>query len=136
MGPAAIARRPAILEHLSAFNASHATPAKAEALCISIDGANGAVAGGLYGTVAYDWLIIELLFVPGELRALGLGSQLVGEAEDLARRRGCIGAWVDTFSFQARGFYENLGYSLAGTIPDHPVGGARYFMSKRWDAPA
>jgi hypothetical protein len=52
------------------------------------------------------------------------------------RARGCVGAWLDTFSFQARGFYERLGYSLAGTIPDHPLGEARYFMIKRWDAPA
>jgi GNAT superfamily N-acetyltransferase len=132
-GRAALAQRQAILEHLSNFNESHAAPARAEALCISIAGANGAVAGGLYGSVTYDWLIIELLFVPEELRALGLGSRLVTQAEEQARACGCIGAWLDTFSFQARGFYERLGYSLAGTIPDHPVGCARYFMAKRWD---
>jgi GNAT superfamily N-acetyltransferase len=86
--------------------------------------------------VAYDWLLIELLFVPEDLRGLGLGSQLVTQAEEQGRARGCVGAWLDTFSFQARGFYERLGYSLAGTIPDHPLGEARYFMIKRWDAPA
>jgi GNAT superfamily N-acetyltransferase len=134
-GPDALARRRTILEHLSSFNASHAAPSRAEVLCVSVDDSNGHVAGGLYGSVAYDWLVIELLFVPEELRGLGLGSQLLAQAEEQARALGCIGAWLDTFSFQARGFYEKLGYSLAGTIPDHPLGGARYFMIKRWDAP-
>jgi GNAT superfamily N-acetyltransferase len=134
-GDDALARRQVILEHLITFNASQAAPSQAEVLCISIDDPNGAVAGGLYGSVTYNWLIIELLFVPEDLRGVGLGSRLVAEAEEQARTEGCIGAWLDTFSFQARGFYEKLGYSLAGTIPDHPLGGARYFMIKRWNAP-
>ncbi|MDB5536981.1 MAG: Acetyltransferase family protein, partial [Devosia sp.] len=41
-----------------------------------------------------------------------------------------VGIWLDTFSFQARPFYEKLGYSVFGTIPDYPPGGARYFLSK------
>jgi GNAT superfamily N-acetyltransferase len=81
----------------------------------------------------YDWLAVELLFVPEDLRRSGVGSRLLCEAEDQARARGCIGAWLDTFSFQAREFYEQLGYSVIGTILDHPVGGARYFLTKRWD---
>ncbi|MDB5698088.1 MAG: family acetyltransferase, partial [Alphaproteobacteria bacterium] len=45
--------------------------------------------------------------------------------------RGCVGVWLDTFSFQSRGFYEKLGYAVVGMIQDHPLGGARYFMQKR-----
>jgi hypothetical protein len=36
-------------------------------------------------------------------------------AEVHARERGCHSAWLDTFSFQARGFYEKLGYDEFGT---------------------
>ncbi len=124
--------REAILGGLVAFNRIHAPPAEAEALCVGIVGDDGELTGGLYGTTSYDWLAIELLFVPQALRSSGLGSQLLARAEEQARARGCIGAWLDTFSFQARGFYEKLGYELVGTIPDHPVGGARYFLTKRW----
>lgn len=134
-GDAAAEQRQAILGRLREFNVAQAGPGKWEPLCVAIVNNDGAVEGGLYASSAYDWLVIELLFVPERLRGNGVGSQLVAEAEQLARARGCIGAWLDTFSFQARGFYEKLGYSLAGTIPDHPVGGARYFMVKRW-APA
>ena len=129
-------QRPAILDLLRDFNLSQAAPGRWEPLCVSILHENGELEGGLYGTIAYDWLVIELLFVPDQLRGSGFGSRLLAEAEEQARARGCIGAWLDTFSFQARGFYEKLGYSVIGTVPDHPVGGARYFMAKRWSGPA
>jgi GNAT superfamily N-acetyltransferase len=73
---------------------------------------------------------VELLFVPKEYRGAGLGTELMRLAEEEARRRGCRGAWLDTFSFQARGFYERLGYSVFGTIGDHPPGHSRFFMKK------
>jgi GNAT superfamily N-acetyltransferase len=136
LGDDATAQRQAILDRLSEFNASRGPPGDAEALCVALVDDGGAVAGGLYATLVYGWLVVELLFVPEQLRGTGLGSKLLADAEDQARARGCIGAWLDTFSFQARGFYEKLGYSLAGTIPDHPPGGARHFMVKRWSGPA
>ncbi len=133
---AAAEQRNAIVDRLREFNAAAARPADWDPLCIALLGDDGGVEGGLYGATLYDWLAIELLFVPERLRSAGVGSQLIAEAEEQARARGCIGAWLDTFSFQARGFYEKLGYSLAGTIPDHPVGGARYFIMKRWSDPS
>ena len=39
-------------------------------------------------------------------------------------------AWLDTFEFQARGFYERLGYTCFGRLEDYPPGFARYFMKK------
>jgi hypothetical protein len=39
--------------------------------------------------------------------------------------------YLDTFHFQARPFYERLGYQLFGTLPDSPPGGMRYYLYKR-----
>jgi len=47
-----------------------------------------------------------------------------------AMRRGCSGAWLDAFSFQARGFYEKLGYAVFGSIEDYPPGHSRFFLKK------
>jgi ribosomal protein S18 acetylase RimI-like enzyme len=55
---------------------------------------------------------------------------LVEFAESCARERGCIGAWVDTFSFQAPGFYERLGYRQFGELPFYPDDQRRIFFSK------
>jgi hypothetical protein len=38
------------------------------------------------------------------------------QAEQEAKARGCRGAWLDTYSFQARGFYERLGYAVFGAL--------------------
>jgi hypothetical protein len=54
-------------------------------------------------------------------------------AENEARERGCCGALVDTFSFQARPFYERLGYRVIGTVADYPPGHACFFLSRRLD---
>jgi GNAT superfamily N-acetyltransferase len=86
--------------------------------------------GGLWGGTAYSFLHIELLYLPDELRGAGLGRQLMTQAEQEAIRRGCRGVWLDTFSFQARGFYERLGYTVFGTFEDYPPGHSRYFLKK------
>jgi hypothetical protein len=50
-------------------------------------------------------------------------------AETEGRRRGCSAVWLDTFEFQARPFYEKLGYRLFGTL-DFPAGFKRFFLQK------
>ena len=43
--------------------------------------------GGLWGRTVYDWLFVELLFVPDALRGRGVGSELMQRAEDEALKR-------------------------------------------------
>lgn len=124
--------RAAIAAPLVAYNRAQARETLREPLAILIKDDAGATVGGLWATIAFDWLVIELLVVPEALRGRDLGTEILVRAEESARARGCVGAWFDTFSFQARGFYEKQGYAVIGEIPDHPVGGARYFMSKRF----
>jgi GNAT superfamily N-acetyltransferase len=90
----------------------------------------GEIIGGLWGGTMYSHLHIDLLFIPRELRKAGIGRRLMGDAEAEAVLRGCRGAWLDTFSFQARGFYERLGFAVFGTIEDYPPGHYRFFMKK------
>lgn len=52
-------------------------------------------------------------------------------AEDEGRLRGCIGVYLDTFDFQARPFYEKLGFTVFGTLEDYPPGHRRFFLKKR-----
>ena len=54
-------------------------------------------------------------------------------AEDEARRRGCRGIWLDSFTFQAPGFYQRLGYEIFGALDDYPPGDKRCFLRKRLD---
>jgi ribosomal protein S18 acetylase RimI-like enzyme len=40
--------------------------------------------------------------------------------------------WVDTFKFQAPGFYQKLGYEVFGVLPDYPRGRRCFFLHKRF----
>ncbi|AIF48258.1 GNAT family N-acetyltransferase [Dyella japonica] len=126
------ADREAIAAPLRAYNLSKVPALDIQPLVIALRDEHGHVAGGLWGETALDWLHVDLLAVPESMRGQDVGTALMQRAEAVARQRGCVGAWLDTFAFQARGFYEKLGYTVFGEIPDHPVGGARYFLRKRF----
>ena len=123
--------RKAILDPLVAYNQLKTGRSDSRPLVIAVESADGGVVGGLCGRTSYDWLFVELLFVPESLRGRGLGTELMMRAETEAVARGCRNAWLDTFEFQARAFYERLGYSCFGELKDYPVDSARYFMRKR-----
>jgi ribosomal protein S18 acetylase RimI-like enzyme len=89
--------------------------------------------GGLWGWIRHCWLFVELLGIPEAARGEGTGTRLMREAERIAASRGCVGVYLDTCSFQAPGFYEKLGYTRFGTVPDHPRGFARHFYARRLD---
>jgi GNAT superfamily N-acetyltransferase len=124
------ALREAILEPLVAYNTDKAGRSDYTPLVLTIRDSHGQVIGGLWGRTAYRWLFVELLFVPEPLRGQGIGSDLLSRAEREASKRGCGGVWLDTYEFQARGFYERLGYSCFGELADYPPGFSRYFMKK------
>ena len=121
--------RDALLHRLVAFNEAAAGPSDARPLALLL-GDDVAPEGGLWGRTAYGWLFVELLVVPDRLRGQGVGSELLRRAEAEARARGCRGVWLDTFEFQARGFYERHGYTVFGRLDDYPAGHARFFLRK------
>lgn len=92
---------------------------------------SGVMTGGLIGNRKGEWLNIQYLWVSNDARGSGLGSQLMNAAEEEARRQGCCHALVDTFSFQARPFYEKQGYTLQMTLEDFPYQGMqRHYLAK------
>ena len=74
-------------------------------------------------------------FVSENLRRSGIGRELMSKAEQEAYRRGCRSAWLDTFSFQARGFYKRQGYVLFGSLDGYPANHHRFFLTKTISAP-
>lgn len=122
--------RKAVLAPLVEYNASQAGPSQNRPLAVLVRDDQGAVIGGLWGHTGYDWLFTQLLVVPAALRGRGVGTEIMQLAEREAAQRGCHGAWLDTFEFQAKGFYERLGYECFGELPNYPKGYARFFMKK------
>lgn len=115
-------------------NAAAGFPHDTVPLAVLLRDESGAVIGGLVGVTGWSWLYTQNLAVPPALRGTGWGTRLLHAAEAEARARGCIGARLDTYTFQARGFYEKQGYRVVGAIPDCPPGQTRFTMIKRLDA--
>lgn len=93
--------------------------------------ASARVTAGAYGFTSWNWLHISLVWVSPVLRGQGVGRQIITSIEDAARARGCTHAHLDTFSFQARPFYEKLGYQLFAVLEDYPPGHQRFFLRRR-----
>jgi GNAT superfamily N-acetyltransferase len=97
--------------------------------------ARGEWMGGLIGTIWGGWLHVKYLWVATAARAQGYGTRLLQEAERYAIERGCVAATLETFSFQARQFYEKQGYEVFGALSDYPPGHTKFFLRKQLAQP-
>jgi GNAT superfamily N-acetyltransferase len=118
------------LQFLNDYNRSAGLIYEKERLAVFARNENNEIIAGLNGYTLWNWLYIEHLAVTPAARSMGIGNKLVTDAEAEARRRGCKYAAVDTFSFQARPFYEKNGYRVCGELPDCPPGFSRYYLCK------
>jgi GNAT superfamily N-acetyltransferase len=128
------AEEAAIRGVLAAFNAEAGWPMDTVPLRIVLRDADGAIQGGLLGMTTWRWLWVRNLAVAPALRGRDLGTRLLAAAEAEAARRGCVGIRLDTYSFQARGFYLKQGFCESGRIEGCPPGHTRYTMIKRLGA--
>jgi GNAT superfamily N-acetyltransferase len=126
------AHRDTLRRLLLDYTDTRAAPAELRDFALLVRDAAGAILGGMWGWSGRGWLYIDLFGLPPSLRRSGMGTRLMAMAEAEARARGCIGLYLDTFSFQARPFYEKQGLSVFGQIDNYPAGHIRYFLSKRW----
>src|SRR5262249_9309425 len=93
-------------------------------------GERGDLLGGVLGQLWGNWLQVTYLWVAEAARGAGHGRRLLENAEVYARSRGAIGATVETHSFQAKPFYERLGYEVFGTLDEYPPGHLKFFLRK------
>lgn len=76
---------------------------------------------------------IQNLWVHASLRGQGYGWDLLESAEQEARARGCQVIMLDSYSFQAPGFYQKYGYELVYQLKDFPPGHQNNLLVKRLD---
>ncbi|MFI8616013.1 GNAT family N-acetyltransferase [Acidovorax sp. NPDC077693] len=92
--------------------------------------AQGRLVGGIRGFVFVYWLNIDVLWVADDHRGQGLGTHLLGWAEAQGRTLGAHHARLDSFEWQARGFYIQQGYTEFARIEDYLPGQYLAFMKK------
>jgi GNAT superfamily N-acetyltransferase len=120
-----------VIRGLLSYNEDRIGPSREQPVKFVVRDSAGTVVGGILGHTRWRWLYIAKLWVDERARGHGLGTQLMEAAENLARSRGCTDVSLDTFDYQARPFYEKLGYELFGTLEGYPPGSRQYYLRKR-----
>lgn len=113
------------------YNTEQGGDDNAQRICFAVQGPGQEIVGGVIAAIYWDWLYIDLMWMQKDLRRHGYGSRLLSLVEDEARRRGAKHAFLDTFSFQAPGFYQRQGYRVFGELRDFPLGHQRYYLTKQ-----
>ena len=115
---------------LRSFNVHHMVPVDGTCFNVVLRADDGTIVGGALCEIRWHWLFVDQLWVAETHRGSGFGTALLAAAEAEARARGCTRAHLDTISFQARPFYEKLGWRLFGTLEDYPPGHTKYYLQK------
>jgi ribosomal protein S18 acetylase RimI-like enzyme len=120
-----------IRRRLIEFNHLHSGGTDYRDLHLFLRDEHGKIRGGLLGWTVWSWFHIDSLWVDDTIRGEGWGTRLLGAGEEEAQERGCEISDVDTFTFQAKAFYEKAGYLRYGTLEGIGKGGIkRYYFHK------
>jgi ribosomal protein S18 acetylase RimI-like enzyme len=116
----------AMMEFNATFFGKH-TP---KPFTIYINDSNHQLIAGVTGFYYHKYARIDYAWVHEAYRKQGLGKQLFARLERFLSEKHCQFIQLDTFDFQAKPFYEKLGFHCVGTISkwvgDHDC----YFMRK------
>ena len=112
------------------YNRRTAGPFHYTRTVLTVRGARGAILGGLILQSYWKESYVELLWLSDRARRQGWGRRLMDEAERRAKKRGSLLMHLNTYSFQAPGFYEKLGFRRVGGMSGSPAGASRHFYVK------
>lgn len=120
-----------ILALLRDFTAKAARPSDAWDFSIQLrETEQGPLVGGLWAQSLFGGFHVDMVVVGEAYRGRGYGSLLMERAQAEALKRRCHMMWLDTFQFQARSFYERLGFEVRGKLDGPPPIYPRYIMYK------
>jgi len=121
-------------ERLFRFNQHRSGSPEFRPFAVWLRDDSGGLSGGAVGWTRWKWLHVDVLWIDENCRGRGDGARLVLEVEAIARSRGCVLVDLDTFSFQAPGFYAKLGYEEFANLEIGEGAFQKRFFRKRLDA--
>ena len=92
------------------------------------------IRGGAVGRTWGQCCELQQLWIAEQARGQRIGTELMDRFENEAQRRGCTLVYLDTFTFQARPFYEKRGYQVVFETQGFTNGIVKYTMHKRLEA--
>jgi GNAT superfamily N-acetyltransferase len=93
----------------------------------------GNIVGGLHAWTTIHNLLIEFVWVDQEYRGAGLGTQLLREAEAIAKQKNaCIAALVCPMSFHSPEFFYKMGFQEFGFSDGYPDPFREHYLIKKF----
>ena len=120
----------ALMAGMKAFNGAAVPNLNSHKIVAAIRDDDGRIVGGVIGRLAGDSVYMEVVWTDDSVRGTGQGRAMMLLAEAEAKRLGAREAWLYTMSFQARPFYEKLGYAQFGELDWLDGQHKRHFMRK------
>jgi GNAT superfamily N-acetyltransferase len=117
---------------LHGFNMARAPEAAWKELILTLRDDSGVLHGGVVAHMFADSCYVDTVWTDEATRGQGWGRKMLEMVEDEARGFGARGAWLYTTSFQAKPFYEKLGYSQFAELQWPGSAIARHFMRKEF----
>lgn len=90
----------------------------------------GKCLGGVNAFRLGDLLMVDRLWVAEEQRGRGLGKRLLTAVEERGKVQGALRVELNTFGFQAPGFYEKMGYRRLAVLEPAVGKWGHYFYVK------
>ena len=119
-------------DQLYAYNVTQTGYDDGQLVTIWVKNPADEIMAGLHGWTWGGSCYIRDLLVHEDLRGQGYGTHLLQAAEHEAIKRGCHQVVLESYSFQAPGFYQKHGYEVFAVLEDHPRGHRNYYLRKRF----
>jgi ribosomal protein S18 acetylase RimI-like enzyme len=116
--------------NLKQFNELHIGPYERKPYVIYIENDDAVIIGGLKGDILENVCSVHTVWVHENYRHKGLGSRLFKQLEDFAKMHRCEFIQLDTAEFQAKSFYEKIGFSEVAQLLHNFKSYTTYIMRK------
>lgn len=120
-----------LYSNLKQFNESIIGSYETKPFCIYATNNENEVIGGVKGDIFGQLCRIFTAWIHKDYRSKKFGTKILGELEKLATDNNCNIIQVDTTEFQAKEFYEKMGFSVLATLPDNFMGYKSFILRKK-----
>ena len=120
----------ALFQRLGRFNKAAVPEWSKQTVAVVARDDRGELLAGAHAEILLGLAEIRAVWVEEGRRGTGLGRSTMAAIEAAAKERGATRAFLYTYSFQALGFYEKLGYRLLASLPFPQGNVERHYMTR------
>lgn len=120
-----------LYSNLKLFNESIIGAYETKPFCIYATNNENEVIGGVKGDIFGQLCRIFTLWIDENYRGKNIGSKIFKKLDKLANDNNCKIIQTDTTEFQAKEFYEKMGFTVFATLPNNFMGYKSYILRKK-----